>query len=74
MLTTVDIHPGLFENQKLGEYDLHLATIETNKWLLKNLKITENSKVIDLGCGNGSTLFWLERETKSILHHYLLKK
>lgn len=55
----------MFHNIK-NSNELGPAINETNKWLLKKLKLSENSSVADLGCGNGSTLFWLDNQAKDI--------
>ena len=58
------LHWGYFENlATAGDRDFLPACKGWNQYMLDKSGITANSKVLDIGCGNGNTAIWLAQKT-----------
>ena len=58
------LHWGYFENLDSASPDEFLGACQRwNQHMLQRSGITKESKVLDLGCGNGNTAVWLAQQT-----------
>ncbi len=58
------LHWGYFENLNSASSDDFLPACQRwNQYMLQRSGITKESKVLDLGCGNGNTAVWLAQQT-----------
>ena len=58
------LHWGYFENLNSASPDEFLSACQRwNQYMLQRSGITKESKVLDLGCGNGNAAVWLAQET-----------
>lgn len=58
------LHWGYFENlTEAKTEDFITACKRWNEYMLSQSGITKDSRVLDLGCGNGNTAIWLSQQT-----------
>ncbi len=58
------LHWGYFDNLNTTSSDDFLPACQHwNQYMLQRSGITKESKVLDLGCGNGNTAVWLAQQT-----------
>ena len=58
------LHWGYFNNLNSTSKDEFLPACKRwNEYMLQRSNITNQSKVLDLGCGNGNTAIWLAQQT-----------
>ena len=60
------LHWGYFEDPHSTTVPIEefpLACKRWNEYMLERSQITGNSRVLDVGCGNGNTAIWLAQET-----------
>ncbi|NEP07889.1 MAG: ubiquinone/menaquinone biosynthesis protein, partial [Okeania sp. SIO4D6] len=58
------LHWGYFEKLTTAKTeDFIPACKRWNEYMLFQSGITKDSRVLDLGCGNGNTAIWLSQET-----------
>lgn len=59
------LHWGFFEDlQSAGAQDFHAACQHWNEIMFQASGITAESRVLDLGCGNGNVAIWLAEKSK----------
>ncbi len=58
------LHWGYFDNlTSTSKDEFLLACKRWNEYMLSRSNITNQSKVLDIGCGNGNTAVWLAQQT-----------
>jgi cyclopropane fatty-acyl-phospholipid synthase-like methyltransferase len=58
------LHWGYFENlTEVSAEDFIPACKHWNQYMLSHSGITQESRILDLGCGNGNTAIWLAQQT-----------
>ncbi|MBW4573027.1 MAG: methyltransferase domain-containing protein [Tolypothrix carrinoi HA7290-LM1] len=58
------LHWGYFENlTEVSAEDFIPACKHWNQYMLSHSGITQESQILDLGCGNGNTAIWLAQQT-----------
>ena len=61
------VHWGVFDGEPAGDADIRdefrAAGIRLNELMVEYAGINANSRVLDVGCGNGTNVIWVSRNT-----------